>query len=141
MATSTSAPIKRAIVQKLRANQSIVAALNGGIHETIAPRKVRYPFVMYDLVAAPYDYLWGSVMLRTTFDVFVFAENPVEANNLDALIAVALNDAELTVDGQYTLLCRRVADTPTGPDVDAEGKRIYQIGGTYSIWTTQPLGG
>lgn len=138
MAASTSAPIKRAIVQRLRSSPAIVAAINGGIHETLAPRKVRYPFVMYDLIAAPYDYPWGSVMMRAMFDVFVFAENPVEANNLDALIADALNEAELSVDGQTTLLCRRVADTPTGPDVDAEGKRIYQIGGTYSIWTDQP---
>jgi hypothetical protein len=139
MAASTSAPIKRAIVQKLRATPAIVSAINGGIHETIAPRKVKYPFIVYDLIASPYDYLWGSVMLKPMFDVFVFAENPVEANNLDALIAGALNEAELSVDGQTTLLCRRVADTPTGPDVDAEGKRIYQIGATYSIWTDQSL--
>jgi len=138
MATSTSAHIKRAIVQSLRANAPLVAAIRGGIHETLAPRKVRYPFVVYDLISAPYSYTWGSSEIKARFDVFVFAENPVEANNLDALVCGALNDAELSVDGQATLLCRRVADMPTGPDVDAEGKRIYQIGGTYSIWTTQP---
>lgn len=139
MVTSTSAPIKRALVQAMRASQPLMASIRGGIHETVAPRKVKYPFIMYDLVASPYDYTWDSMMVRAMFDVFVFAVNPVDANNIDALVAAALNEAELTVDGQSTLLCRRVADTPTGPDVDAEGQRIYQIGGTYSIWTDQPL--
>ena len=138
MATTTSGPIKRAIVRALRANAPLVAAIKGGIHESIAPRKVRYPFVTYNLVSAPYGYTWGSMEVYARFDVFIYAENPVEANNLDALVCGALNEAELSVDGQSTLLCRRVGDTPTGPDVDAEGKRIYQIGGEYSVWTTQP---
>lgn len=135
---STAAPIKRAVVQKLRASSSLVAAIRGGIHEGIAPRKVRYPFVVYQLVAAPYVYDWSHGEIHATIDVFTFAENPVEANNLDALIAGALNEAALSVDGQTSMLCRRVADLPTGPDVDSEGRRIYQVGGTYSIWTDQP---
>jgi hypothetical protein len=137
MATTTSAAIKRAVVQKLRSSAPLVSALNGGIHESIAPRKVRYPFITYQLVAAPYDYDWTGVILRVLMDVSVFAENPVEANNIDQLIGEALNEAALTVDGQDTLLCRRVADLPTGPDIDSEGRRIYQIGGTYSVWTDQ----
>jgi hypothetical protein len=138
MATSTSAAVKRAVVQKLRSSAPLVAALNGGIHESIAPRKVRYPFITYQLVAAPYDYDWTGVILRVLMDVTVFAENPVEANNIDQLIGGVLNEAALAVDGQTTLLCRRVSDLPTGPDVDGEGRRIYQIGGSYSIWTDQP---
>lgn len=137
MAITSSAPVKRAIVQKLRASPSLVAATAGGIHEGIAPRKVRYPFIVYQLIAAPYAYDWSGVMLQTLFDVSVFAENPVQANNLDALIAGALNEAALNVDGQTSLICRRVADLPTGPDVDSEGKRIYQVGGSYSVWTDQ----
>ena len=131
------APIKRAVVQTLRASPSLVSAIAGGIHEGIAPRKVKYPFIVYQLIAAPYAYDWSGVMIQTVFDVSVFAENPVDANNIDALIAGALNEAVLSVDGQNSMLCRRVADLPTGPDIDGEGRRIYQIGGSYSIWTSQ----
>lgn len=139
MATTSAAPVKRAIVQALRASPSLTTAIAGGIHEGIAPRKVRYPFIVYQLVAAPYVYDWGNTMIQALFDVSVFAENPVDANNIDALIADALNEAVLSVDGQTNLLCRRIADLPTGPDIDSEGKRIYQIGGSYSVWTDQSL--
>ena len=140
MATSTVAPVKRAVVQKLRAYSPLVAAIAGGIHEAIAPRKVKYPFIVYQIVASSYEYDWTGMQIHALMDISTYAVNPVEANNLDALIAGALNDAALTVDGQTSLLCRRVGDLPTGPDVDSEGKRIYQVGGTYSIWTDQPLG-
>ena len=79
-------------------------------------------------------------MIKALMDISTYAVNPVDANNIDALICEALNEAVLSVDGQTSLLCRRVADLPTGPDVDSEGKRIYQVGGTYSIWTDQSLG-
>jgi hypothetical protein len=137
---ATVAPVKRAVVQKLRASPALVAAIAGGIHEGIAPRKVRYPFIVYTLVSSAYSRQWGGVILKALFDVSVFAENPVDANNIDALIAGALNEAGLNIDGQNSLLCRRVADLPTGPDIDSEGKRIYQVGGSYSIWTDQSLG-
>jgi hypothetical protein len=140
MATSTVAPVKRAVVQKLRASSPLVAAIVGGIHEAIAPRKVKYPFIVYQIVASSYEYDWTGMQIHALMDVSTYAVNPVDANNIDALIAGALNDAALTVDGQTSLLCRRVGDLPTGPDVDAEGKRIYQVGGTYSIWTDQSWG-
>jgi hypothetical protein len=72
------------------------------------------------------------------FDVFVWAENSVDANNVDALAAAALHDASLSVAGQSTLICRRTSDI-SSVDVDEEGKRIYQVGGTYEVWTDQPL--
>ena len=140
MATTTVAPVKRAVVQKLRASSPLVAAIVGGIHEAVAPRKVRYPFIVYQIVASSYEYDWTGMQIHALMDVSTYAVNPVDANNIDALIAGALNDAALTVDGQTSLLCRRVGDLPTGPDVDSEGKRIYQVGGTYSIWTDQRLG-
>ena len=137
MAIASSAPIKRAVVQALRASTPLTDAIAGGIHEGIAPRKIRYPFIVYQLVAAPYSYTSDAVLLQTMFDVWVYAVNPVDANNIDALISGVLNEAELTVDEQTNLLCRRVSDLPTGPDTDSQGKRIYQVGGTYSIWTAQ----
>jgi len=135
----TSAPVKRALVQKLRASPSLVAAIAGGIHEGIAPRKVRYPFIVYQLIAASYNRQWGGVIIEATFDVSVYAENPVDANNIDALITTALDEAVLVMDEQDSMLCRRVSDLPTGPDIDSEGKRIYQVGGSYSVWAHQTL--
>lgn len=136
---TTSAPVKRALVQKLRASPSLVSAIAGGIHEGIAPRKVRYPFIVYQLVSAVYNRQWGGVILEALFDVTVYAENPVDANNIDALINSALDEAVLVMDEQDSMLCRRVADLPTGPDTDSQGKRIYQVGGTYSTWAHQTL--
>lgn len=139
MVTTTAAPIKRAVVQKLRASAPLVAAIRGGIHESIAPRKVRYPFIVYQLVSAPYAYQFDGMQIHALVDVTTYAVNPVDANNIDALISGALDEAELTVDGQTLMLCRRTADLPTGPDTDASGRRVYQVGGSYSIWTDQNL--
>ena len=138
MAT-TSAPIKRGLVAKLRSNATLKAAIVGGLHEGFAPEKVRYPFLTYNLVTAPYGDLWGSRVIVALMDVFAFAANPVDANNVDQLILDTLDGAVLTVDGQTPLICRRVADLSGSPQVDAEGKKIYQIGGSYEIWTDQPL--
>jgi len=135
---TTSAPIKRAIVRNARANAPLKAALVGGIHEGFAPAKTAYPFMVYDIVAAPYANLWGSRVIVTLVDLVVFAEKGVDASNVDQLVLNAFDGAQLTVDGQTTLICRRVADIPGGPDTDSEGKRIYQIGGSYEIWTDQP---
>jgi hypothetical protein len=112
-----------------------MAAIAGGINESIAPRKIKYPFIVYQLVASPRERQFDGEQIHALFDISVFAENPVDANNVDALIDTALNDVTLTVDGQTNMLCRRVADLPTGPDVDSEGRRIFQVGGSYSVWT------
>lgn len=139
MVTTTVAPVKRAVVQKLRASAPLMSVIVGGIHEAVAPRKVKYPFIVYQVVASPYIYQWDGMQIHVTMDVFTFAVNPVDANNIDALISEALDEAALEIDEQTTLYCRRVADLPTGPDVDSEGKRIYQVGGSYMIWTDQSL--
>ncbi len=139
MAISTSGPIKRAIVQTLRASGPLIAALSGGIHQSVAPRKVNYPFVTYRLITAPYIRDWDQAEIHAMFDVEAWAVNSVDAENIDALLTAALDEASLSVSGQTTLLCQRVTDLPTnGPETDGTGKRIYRMGGSYSIWTTQP---
>ena len=138
MAT-TSAPIKRGVVQHARANAPLKAALIGGIYEGFAPAKARYPLMVYNLVVAPYADLWGSRVIVALMDLMVYAVKGVDANNVDQLILDAFDGSQFSVDGQVTLICRRVADIPGGPDVDSEGKKIYQIGGSYEIWTDQPL--
>ena len=135
MTVSTSANIKRALVVALRANTTLKNQITG-FFEGFAPPTTKYPFVVYNIVYAPYDFAWGSVMIESAFDVYVFGENSVEANNLDALVLGTLHNATLSVDSQSTLVCRRVGDI-SSQDMDDEGKKIYQIGGTYEIWTDQ----
>jgi hypothetical protein len=145
-------PVKRAVVQQLRIGhgpRSYVyptghakageQALTGKwLFQGFAPEKAEYPFITYQFLPGARAYPWGSVMFRTWFDVKAFSENSVEAENLDALVATALDEVELQVAGQSTLICRRIADLST-PDVDEEGKKIYMAGGTYEVWTDQPL--
>lgn len=138
MVLSTTAPIKRALVAKLRANQTLKDALLGGIHEGFAPEKVRYPVLTYASVYSPYIYDWTNLMLVAGFDLNVWSTSSVDANNVDALVLSTLHDASLSVDGQTTLICRRVADLGS-QDVDEEGRKVYMVGGTYEIWTDQPI--
>ena len=138
MAHTTTANIKRAIVQTLRTSAPLVAASSGGIHWRKAPRKVAYPFLVVSRVAAPIKRDWDQLEYRTVWDVMAYADNSVEAEQLDTLAGEALNEAELTVDGQTTLLCQRSADIDGDADIDDEGRQIFQIGGSYRIWTTQP---
>jgi hypothetical protein len=138
--TQTHHPITNALVSRLR-DPSRPSALNvlTAIYQGFAPEKATYPFATYNLAAGAYDYLFGSdTTLVALIDVFVFSRSPVEAEDLDAAIAGWLSDQPLTVTGQTTLLCRRVATPPVMPDVDVEGKTIYQWGGTYEVQTDAP---
>lgn len=137
MAVPTPTPIKQGLVRRLRQRPELMAAISGGIHQGFAPAKVKYPFITYQVVAAPNYFTWGATEIRSLVDIFVWSENAVEAENLDALIADTLHDAALDVGEQALLLCRRVSTAPTGPTTDSTGRRIYQIGGSYEIWTNQ----
>lgn len=136
----TPAPVKRGLVRKLRQSGSVTAAIVGGIHQYFAPAKARYPHITYQVITAPVARTMGSVGQRVLVDVYAWAENAVEAENLDALIAAALEDAQLDLDEQNQILCQRVGATPTGKTTDGRGRQLYQIGSTYEIWTDQPTG-
>jgi len=139
MAT-TSAAIKQSIVAALRGNGTLKAALTGGIHEGFAPARVQtYPLLTYNLVAAPYADDWGHRMIVALVDVFVHAENPVVANNVDQLVLNTLDGASLSVTGQTNLICYRMADQPGAVSETAEGRKFYQVGGSYEVWTDQSL--
>ncbi len=138
MALSTTAPMKRALVRLLRSNGALVAAAVGGFHQGIAPQKVKYPFVVYNFVSSPRDYDWDGVMFNALVDIFAFAVNPIDAENVDALIASTTQDASPAVDGgQSTMYLRRIADVSLPPDVDGQGRRIVQFGGSYRFITQQ----
>jgi hypothetical protein len=138
MALTGTAPLIQAIVQTMRANVTLKAAVSG-FYEGLAPRGVRRPFVIYQIAYAPYTYDFGSqsAIQMVGIDVFAIAENSVDARNIDGLVQQTLQNAALQVSGQSTLICRRVADVVIPPDLDGEGKKIYQVGGTYEIWTAQ----
>jgi hypothetical protein len=139
MAPKTSAPIRRALVRAVRSApvySSLLGFFNGFAPEDLGVPG--YPFAVYNQVPTPYEDDWTSRMIVAVFDIFVFSRNSVEADNLDQAIADALEQAQLTVDGMDSLMCHRIADVPMPPDVDEQGKRIYQVGGTYEIWTDQP---
>jgi len=137
-ALPTSGPVKQALVQKLRANSSIASAAVGGIHEGLnASDRIQYPYVVFSLAFAPYEFAWGSAIFVVGFDIVVRGTNPVEVNSLDALITDELHDSTLTVTGLSTLTVRRNAELPLSPERNAEGRRVFQNGGTYEIWLDQ----
>lgn len=132
--TPTHSQIEQAFVARIRAKAEINDPI-AGIYEGFAPEKADYPFLVYNLVSAPYDYGWGDVTLLAQIDLFAFSRNKVQADNLDQAIAAWVSDKDLSVNGQRTLICRRMATVPMPPDIDAEGKKVYQVGGTYLIET------
>ena len=148
MTTATAHPIDVAIVRTLRGGGRLTAYTNSNgdralpskwLHEGFAPEKTPYPLITYQrFPTTPRVYLWGSMMIIARYDIKVFSPNSVEAHNLDALIAAELDEAELPVAGQSTLICRRLADLGS-PDVDEEGNKVYMVGGTYEVMTDQPL--
>ena len=136
----TTGPLKKALVNKLRANSAIRAATVGGFHEGLnASKTVKYPHVVFNLVAAPYNFAWGSAMLQASFDIVVRGPDPAEVNSLDALITEELNDSTLSVTGPgdvdlTTLNLRREEELPLSPERNAMGQKIFQNGADYSIW-------
>lgn len=116
---------------------TLYSQILGGIHEGFAPEKKPYPLLVYSMVSDVYGFTWGALEHHALFDIRVISRGSVEANNLDALVLTTLNDAALSVTGQSTLLCRRVADL-SDQDEDDEGRKVYVVGGTYEVWTDQP---
>lgn len=147
----TSGPLKQALVQKLRANSAIRAAAVGGIHEGVnASDTIVYPYIVFSLMAAPYEFTFDSASLHAGFDIVVRGPDPVKVNNLDALITAELNDSELTVPepspedpenpGSLTTLnLRREEELPLSPERNAMGRKIYQNGAHYALWIDHPI--
>jgi len=141
MAVTNVGPVKQAFVRALRDITALKAAVGSdGIHEGIAPPKTEYPFVVYSMAASRRRYSFDeNPLLISTFDVFVISADQVEAHNLDQLVLTGMQDKILTFDAgseQSTLLCRRFMDL-SFVNVDDAGKKVYQVGGSYSVWTGQ----
>ena len=137
MAYLTSQNIWRAVVAALRADSGLKAALTGGMHEGLAPEKVPYPHLVWTaVVPGVKEDTFNSRMYVALADVSIISRNSVEASNLDQSVCDVLDEAQLSVSGQTSLICHRVADLRDADD-DEEGRKIYRIGGSYEIWTSQ----
>ena len=137
MAYLTSQNIWRSVVATLRANASLKSALSGGMHEGIAPEKVPYPHLVWTaVVPGVKEDTWNSRMYIGLADIVVVSRNSVEASDLDQSVNETLDQVSLSVTGQTSLICHRVADIRI-PEPDEEGRKIYRIGGSYEIWTSQ----
>jgi hypothetical protein len=138
------APVKQAFVRALRDITDLASAVgSGGFHEGEPIPGAEPPYVIYSVAFAKHDYQWGGGhLLRATIDVYVVHRNSVEAQNLDQLILAGLHDVVFDFSGtdpateQTTLYCRRVLDLSFA-GLDESGKKVYQIGGSYEVWTDQ----
>lgn len=143
--------IDRGIVRMLRSTADLVAPLRGGIHESLSSRQVKYPYLLYALVSAPFVQDWGSGSdkgqreIRALYDISALATNQPEANNLAALIDTLFGASpsketlDQFLDGQTCTYCAVVATPPMGPDKDDEGRYYVQKGRTVEVWTVQPI--
>jgi|WetSurSiteA1Bulk_404760.scaffolds.fasta_scaffold43954_2 hypothetical protein len=137
MAYTSSSAILRALVQRVRANPALRASLVGGIHEGFSPEPIAtYPMAIYTSVAMSYEPTWTSRLIVGLVDVTIYSRDQVEASNLDQSMLEQLDGAALTPEGQTSLICRRVNDL-RNIDVDEEGRKVYGVGGSYEIWTSQ----
>jgi hypothetical protein len=136
MTRTTEQPIVQALISTLRANLTLKAAVHG-FHEGIAPKDTAYPFVTYNLVAAPYDDDWSDRTIRVSWDVWAWARDQVTASDIDQMVMETLEDS-ITVTGQTVFYARRTEGLRITEE-DETGNRIYRRGGTYLIQTYQPL--
>jgi len=142
MATTGVAPIKQALVKRLRTNGTLTALVGSdGINEGAEPRKVAYPYIVYSVTHSYREWDGTSVTLVTDVDVWSISDDQVQAHTLDQLVADTLEDAVLdfsAIDTEQTSLsCRRIGDL-SSLDIDGAGQKIYQMCGVYRVWTDQP---
>lgn len=134
----TSGPIKKALKAKMRANTTINTAAVGGIVEGINTRKsVKFPYISYSVAYLPLERSWGSTMLIAAFDIVVRGEDPEGVSSLFEAITKELDDSKLFVTGLSTLIVELVEELPLQPEQTAEGKKVHQNGGTFSVWVNK----
>lgn len=140
MATTGVAPVKQALVRALRDNGALTALVGSdGINEGTEPRKAGYPYVIYSIVYSRREWDSTNVTLITEVDIWSISDSQVQAHTLDQLVADALEFVVLDIDDiseQTSLNCQRIGDL-SSVDLDGAGNRVYQMGGSYRIWTDQ----
>lgn len=136
----TSQNIWRAFVAKLRSSVPLRTATTGDFHEGIAAGASPYPHGIWNpAVPGVNEDTWGERTIVALGDLVFVSRNQVEASNLDQLATDVLDEAQLDVAGHHTLICYRVGDIRM-TDRDEEGKKVYRVGGSYHIETSQVRG-
>jgi hypothetical protein len=145
MAATGLGPIKQALVRALRDHSALYALVGSdGINEGVNPRgeegEESYPQIVYNVISSVRDYDATGLLMQVEIDVWSSSRSQVEAHNLDQLVAealeVPLGDFMEGSSGQTSLLCHRVVDL-SFVDIDGAGNKVYQMGGSYRIWTDQ----
>ncbi len=138
MPPQTFAPIAQALVRALRADSELRTAVTG-FWEGQAPNDLEYPFLTYALITSGREeWDFGGLLKKPRFKVSIWGTDQVQARNLDQLISDILWDKDLAMDEQSTVLVRRTSDISESYP-DGTGKRVYQVGGMYTVWTDQAL--
>lgn len=137
-------PIKQAIVRALRDIDDLKSAVGSdGIDEGIAHSNASYPRVIFDVASSRNSRQFGTeAVVITTVDIWCVSDDVVEANNLDQLVFTGMEDVSLDFSGiasiagnePSTLLCQRLRSLSL-VDEDRTGNKVYQVGGSYQIWT------
>lgn len=130
-----AATVRAAIVKVLRDNAALIALLpdDEHVYHRSAPQDADYPFVILSKQSGSPEYTfadWHDNELWTVKGV-ARAGSAVEADDLDKAIKAALQDAELEIDGQATLLCRRDEDVNYG-EIE-EGTQVHHAGAMFRI--------
>lgn len=137
MTRSDSTEIQRALVRTLRQG-ALHSQLPGGEHEMVAPRGTPEPFLTYGMVAAPVLDDWTARQIRSVWDLWITSGDQAVANNLASLMKRELENSLQSVTGQSILTTRLLNDL-RDKEITDEDQTIYRIGGTFAIWTDQPL--
>jgi hypothetical protein len=128
--------VRRGIVRALRSNLELSRLLVGDWSEGIAPIGTQLPYGIYSLAAAPTIYDWTGRIVEVLADVVVFARSKGDAASINQLVLATLQDAKLQVP-ELTVLSVRHTGIISMADVDAEGKIVYEEGGSYFIRVAQ----
>lgn len=110
--------------------------LAGDWSEGVAPIGTPLPHGTVSLVPSPAVYDWTGHVYDLVVDVVVFARTQGDAASINQLVVATLQDAKLQVP-ELTVLTVRLLGVISMPDVDAEGKIVYEEGGSYLIRVAQ----
>ena len=130
-----STALETALYDTLIGDETLLAALSGGVHNTIAPLGTAYPYLVFHVVSGEDDYTF-TLRVETIYlvDVRVIGCNSDKASLTAALdqVDALLTDGALTVGDEPVWYVRRERRMPDA--VDVAGANTYiQVGATFRI--------
>lgn len=133
---SISTPLDTAIFTVLNV-QTLHTVAPGGVHNGVAPKGTKAPFVVFQGMPAMHDYTFSKRFVDVLYQVKAISESPwpKEASDIDTVIDTILQDASLTITGYSALCCRREQDIKYPEEVN--GKQFFHVGGIYRVMADQ----